>query len=187
VIRSTLPRQPEREDLLGFWVAVSLLVGTMAGLVPVVAGVGSVWIGVGIGLVAFGALLAVGHGRERMVDRLYGGWDRGARAYTRRARTAVTAIWYWSVIAVVARTGVRGLVLDESPWSVRETVPPQGYADQGDGSAPAPGRDASRGLVRWAVGSGRGWTVVLLPFFGILRALQIEGRRSVASDMYTLY
>lgn len=187
MIRSTLPRRPEREDLLGFWVGMSLVCGTLLGLAPVLLGLAGGWVGAGVGAAAFGVLLAVGHRRERAVDRAYGGWDRAARAYTRRARGAVVAIWYWTVIALVARTGLRGLALEESPWSPRGTLPPDGYDDQGDGSGPASGGRTSRGVVGWAMGSGRGWTVVLVPFLAILRALEFEGRRTVASDIYTLY
>jgi len=149
-----------------------------------------------IGVVTTGVLLLVGLRRERGIDRVYGRWNRWARAYSRRAQRWVTAVLYWTVIAVAARAGARGLTLEGSPWLQRGTLRESGYAGQGSGAGTEalergkpqePQGHEPQGLVRWMVRSERSWAIGLLPFLGILRALDVKAQRSVASDTYTLY
>lgn len=188
MMHSTLPHRPDREDLLGFWIAVSLMAGLLLGTLTFLDDGAPGWVGPLIGALTTGTLLLVGLRRERGIDRVYGRWNRWARAYSRRARGWITAVLYWTVIGVAARAGARGLALEGSPWLQRGTLPQSGYLGQGDGAdADTPARGEPRGLVRWMLRSERSWAIVLLPFLGLLRALDVKAQRSVASDTYTLY
>ena len=193
MMHPTLPHRPDREDLLGFWIAISLVAGLLLGFLTLLASGAPGWMGPLMGVLTTGVLLLVGLRRERGIDRVYGRWNRWARAYSRRARRWITAVLYWTVVAVAARAGARGLALEGSPWLQRGTLAPSGYPGQGSGAGTeAPERGESQGqerqgLLRWLVRSQRSWAIGLLPFLGILRALDVKAQRSVASDTYTLY
>jgi hypothetical protein len=189
MMHPTLPHRPDREDLLGFWIAISLVAGFLLGSLTLLADGAPGWVGPLIGVLTTVVLLPVGLRRERAIDRIYGRWNRWARAYSRRARRVITAVLYWTVIAVAARAGARGLTLEGSPWLQRGTLPRSGYPGQGAGTDAdtAEPREPPEGLAGWMVRSRRSWAIGLLPFLGILRALDVKAQRSVASDTYTLY
>ena len=188
MMHPTLPHRPDREDLLGFWIAISLVAGLLLGFLTLLASGATGWMGPLMGVLTTGVLLLVGLRRERGIDRVYGRWNRWARAYSRRARRWITAVLYWTVVAVAARAGARGLALEGSPWLQRGTLPQWGYPGQGGGAdIDAPERREPQGSVHWMIRSGRSWAIGLLPFLWILRALDVKAQRSVASDTYTLY
>jgi hypothetical protein len=183
----TLPYRPDREALLGFTLSVALVAGAMltgAGLLSGVLGTGPSLI---LGALAAVAIALFGHLRERFVDLGYRAWNRLAKAYAGFALRAVTAIWYWTVLTVVSRTGARTLRLEGTPWLPRGTQEPSEYQGQGGASLSREARPRVGEFSRWAVASGRSWALVLLPLLFVLRALEARDPKAPPADMYTLY
>lgn len=186
MIRPTLPHRPDREDLLGFWMVISLLTGLLLSTLLLLMGGAPDWTGVVAGALTVLALLLLGLQSERRIERMYARWNRLARGYSRRARRWVTWVVYRTVVTAAARTGASGLPVGASKWMERGTLSPSGYASQaGDPVDGGEGRPEE--LQAWLVRTHRGWAVALLPFLGVLRALDVRKERSVASDNYTLY
>jgi hypothetical protein len=188
MLNVTLPRPPDREALVGFWTSVAVSSGAVTAAAVVAVGIldapASALVGVGVGV----AVMAAGYRRERTVERAYSRWNRLAFRYARGARTAITAIWYWTVLSVIARTGEQEkLSMVRSRWVPRETQPASAY---GGLDALPVDKDASGGfreLAGWAVRSRRYWALVLLPLIALLKALDTRGPKKASSDMYTLY
>jgi hypothetical protein len=187
MMNAKLPQSPEREHLLAFWASVSLLTGLSVGVVLFLSGLLSLSASAVSVAGAAALLFLAGRLRERGLDRAYRRWNRLAGGYAERSRRVVTGIWYWTVFTAVGRTGGAGLSLEDSAWRSRGTLLDRAYGDPG-GSAT--GRDAVGGIrdfARWAVRSGRTWTLFLLPMLVVLRALETRGSKSSAPDIYTLY
>jgi hypothetical protein len=181
-----LPSLPDREALLGFRVSLALLGGAGAGVVAFLSPLGTP----GRFAVAGGAallLFLITRQKERATVSLYLLWDRATKAYAERARGAITMIWYWSVFAAVARTGQGSLRVNESDWRARGTLSPEAYTDPGGAPTDREGTGGARDLARWAVRTGRPWTLVLVPLLALLRALETRGRTKPVADIYTLY
>ena len=187
MFNATLPRPADREALIGFWAAISLLAGGGLGLMLLVSGIVGPLVSLLLGGAAVVALLTVGHLRERSVERLYLRWNRWARGYSRRAAPIILAIWYWTVFSLVGRIGEGRMDLRGTPWSDRDTLSALAYADPG--GAPTD-RDASGGVrdfVGWALRSGHAWSLVLLPLFALLQGLDTQKSATGDSNIYTLY
>lgn len=182
-----LPRKPDRETLLAFLASVSLLMGVVLGLALFFSGLGPVAVSVLGAATAAGLTFLAGRQRERALDRIYKRWRKAARSYADWARKAVTVIWYWTVFAAVGATVGSGLRRVASPWRSRDTQPDESYGDPGGYTKGRSARGGARDFVGWAVRSGRAWTLFLLPMLVILRALDTEGSKSSAADIYTLY
>lgn len=182
----TLPHRPDREALLGFTLALALMAGaalTGAGILSGILGTG---LSFTLGAVTAAAIAGLGHQRERIADLGYRAWNRLAMAYAAFARRVVTAIWFWTVLTVVSRTGARRLRLEGSPWIPRGTQAASEY--EGQGGAPSQtARLGMREYSRWAVASGRSWALVLVPLLFVLRALEARDPKAPPADMYTLY
>jgi hypothetical protein len=187
MINVNLPQRPDREALLAFWASASLLVGAALAVVALVAGSVSPAGALLGGAVGAGLVFLIGRSNERRLEAVYRRWSKATRAYADWARKTVAGIWYWTVFTAVGPVAGGKLSLDESPWGARGTLPDGGYGDPGDG---ATGRQAMGGLrdfAGWAVRSGRGWTLALLPLLGLLRALDAHDAKASAADIYTLY
>lgn len=182
-----LPPLPDREALLGFRLSLSLLVGGGVGVGAILSGrTGSIG-AVGLAFVTATLVFGMSQARERTAARAYERWNRMTRIYAERARRWIAAIWYWSVFTVVSRTGGNGLALGESDWRPRDTLSARAYADPGGAATDLEGTGGLRDLARWAVRTGRPWTLVLAPLFGVLRALDTRAGGKPPADMYTLY
>lgn len=182
-----LPPLPDREALLGFRVSLSVLAGVGVGVGALLSGqgtpVGALALSLGTAVLLFG----MSRSRERAVERVYVRWNRATRIYAEHSRRWIAALWYWSVFTVVSRTGGNGLVLGESDWRPRDTLSGRAYADPGGAPTDLEGTGGLRDLARWAVRTGRPWTLVLAPLFGLLRALETRAGGKPPADIYTLY
>lgn len=181
-----LPRQPDRETLQAFLASASLLLGVIVGLALFLTGLGAP-VSLLAAATAAGLAFLAGRRRERSLDRIYKRWRKASRAYAEWARKAISRIWYWTVFTTVGATVGSGLRKVASPWRSRATQPDGSYGDPGGYAAGRTARGGIRDFVGWAVRSGRSWTLVLLPMLVILRALDTEGSKSSAPDIYTLY
>ena len=182
-----LPPLPDREALLGFRVSLSVLGGSGVGVGALLSGhgtpVGALALSLGTGVLLFG----MSQWRERAVVRAYDRWKRATRIYAEHSRRWIAALWYWSVFTVVSRTGGNGLVLGESDWRPRDTLSGRAYADPGGAPTDLEGTGGLRDLARWAVRTGRPWTLVLAPLFGLLKALDTRAGGKPPADVYTIY
>lgn len=189
-MKLTLPHSPDREALVGFW-------ATMSGLTGIAFGTG-VWLGSGAGVTialvlavaAAGAVFVAGMRRERrLVSRIYDRWNRMARAYGRRARGAVTTIWFWAVFTPMAWSGEKSrLAVGGARWARRGTLSPEGYGDLGTDGTPVDREGGLEDFARWTVRSGRSWGLCLIPLLWSLRVLDTrKARVAPSSDVYTLY
>ena len=183
-----LPSRPDRDLLMGFWLALCLgiaaaaaAMGALAGLPhPLAIGAAAALIGGGLGML-----------RPGIVSPLYALWNRAARAYARRARRAILAVYYYMAFAAGRLAGssvrLRGPGDGASGWVPRRSLAPEEYP----GQAPAAGASGEGWwpvvLVRWSVRSGRPWVIALLPLFVLLRALEAKETEAVHSNIYTLY
>jgi hypothetical protein len=186
-MKPTLPNPPDLEDLLAFWASIAILLGLAAGTGAWFVGVASGPGAIVLGTVAILALIRLALTSERRMNRSYERWDLAARRYARRARTVASAIWYWTVITAVARTGGSGLSRRGSSWLTRGSIANAAYGDPSGGTVDRVAHGSLREFARWAVRSGRTWAVVLLPLLGLLKAFEIQGRSADAPNIYTLY
>lgn len=187
MINVNLPQRPDREALLAFWASASLLIGLTVGVVAFLTGVTSATGSLLLATGAAGLAFLARRSKERTLDLAYKRWNKATRGYAGWARKTVTAIWYWTVITAVGRTGGESLKRAASPWRSRGTLPDRAYGDPGGSTT---GRDAVGGLrdfTGWAARSGRAWALFLLPMLAVLRALDTRGSKSSAPDIYTLY
>lgn len=182
-----LPPLPDREALLGFRVSLSVLGGAGVGVGALLSGHGTPVASLALTLGTAVLLFGISQWRERAMERVYDRWNRATRIYAGYARRWITAIWYWSVFTVVSRMGGNGLVLGGSDWRPRDTLAARAYADPGGAPTDLEGTGGLRDLARWALRTGRPWTLVLAPLFGLLRALDTRAGGKPAADIYTLY
>lgn len=183
----TLPSQPNRRELRGFWSVVSLGVGALAAAVAPGSGP-TPW------LIAAGAALATslpGWLRPRSVGGLYGLWNRAAGLAGRAAARWVSAVTFYALVVPVAGAGSR------MPWTGPDREA-SGWAPRpgGSGSLDAQHRGARRAtsegpwhrsLAVWARDTGNLWALGLVPLFALLRVLRPKSERSLGENIYTLY
>ena len=187
MLHATLPRSIDREALIGFWVSASLLPAGAFGLLLFAVGLAGPLVSCVLAAGIAAGFLVVGHFRERSVEAAYLRWNRWARGYARRAAPAIMAIWYWTVVSLVARVGEGRLDLRGSGWSERETLSALAYADPGGAATNRDASGGTRDFVSWALRSGRAWTLVLLPLFWLLQGLDTRKGGASETNIYTLY
>jgi hypothetical protein len=183
----TLPYRPDREALLGFTLAMALVAGAAVTLLALLSGLLGAGASFGLAALAAGTIALAGHRWERLADYAYRVWNRVAKGYAEFARRAVTAIWYWTVLTAVSKSGARKLELGGSPWLARGTQAASTYVGQGGDELSGDARPGLGEYSRWARSTGRTWALVLLPLLFVLRALESRDPKAPPSDMYTLY
>lgn len=187
----TLPNSPNRIWLLSFWLAMSLLLGLIIGVL--------FWTLISPGWSVLGAVFALmlalgGVMRPPAITRPYSVWNSLADHFAHFARKWVTRVCFYTVFLGVGYTGTaietaRPTSDTISFWVRRETLPPSVYAIQHKTTeAGATQRSWIFSYLSWAVGSKSNlWACFLLPFFIVLRALDVEEENSFPSNIYTLY
>ena len=186
--RVILETPPRREDLQGFGLAVGFLGGVLAAwIVGVPTGSGLLALAVGFAL--WIGVSGLAWRRPDLLEPVYRGWNRAAKAYARRARRVVLGICFFTVIAVVRLAGGKleiGSQTEESRWRSRTTLSADEYRGLGRGRGS--GHEAREGNLRaWASRSGNGWIVFLIPFLRIIEAFDVRDGIATPEGIYTLY
>lgn len=194
MLRVTLDRSPDRDQLDAFVAAVGVLAGGAGGL--------ATWLlsgsaGLALVLAAGVAAGAVGAGWNRPVEarKVYDSWNRLARALARRARRWLSGLCYYAVITGAAlvhrdsdfRTGPPSD--GRSGWKERGTLPSTAYGSTDRWGRPdGPASSRIREFLRWAWRSGHWWAVTLLPVIVLMKAFERRGGpQDAPSSIYTLY
>lgn len=182
--------RPRRVALRAFALVMGVWVGAVVALSTGVAGVEpKVWLLLGVGF--GGVAAAVGWSRPVAVESVFRGWNRLVRLYARAAGLWLSALAFL-VVAAAGRAGSRlrlGPRGPESGWMPHRTLAADGYESQGrHGDGPDVARSGwLASLAAWGPRSGNTWTLALIPFLLTLRWVRSRGRRSLGSDIYTLY
>jgi hypothetical protein len=187
-VKLTLPRSRNRRARLAFRIAACAAVGTAAGLATWTGGVPAAAALLVAGGSSAGTLIATRASSD--FERGYIFWNRAAGFYGRHATWMIAAIWYWTVLWVVAATGERGrLGAGPSPWHPRNTPPTGARGEPGGGGREGRDTMGSPGdFARWTIRTGRSWALVLVPLLWILRALDTrENSTEPPPNVYTLY
>ncbi|MGH7264020.1 MAG: hypothetical protein ACREMB_04080 [Candidatus Rokuibacteriota bacterium] len=185
-----MPTPPRRAWLRSFWLVLWLGVGLLvASVVALVASPArSVW-----ALIAIPVLVVPGLVRPELAAAPYSAWNAAARLFCRGASVLVRGICFYLVITAVGRTG-SALALGrpgsaDSLWVSRRTPKTLRYLLQYEAGTARPPRGGwIRAYLGWALDSGNGWAVCLLPFFALLSVFE-SGRPDSATPAqnYTLY
>lgn len=183
----TLPPDPSRRLLRGFWISVSLGAGAVAALL-LPAGTGA---SVAAGAAAALVVALPGLLRPRSVEGAYRRWNRAAGWAGRACSYWISAVCFFALVTVVGRAGSR------MPWSPREAgasgwAPRSGVEDRHDAQHRRASRSTSeaawaRSLGTWARDSGNVWAWALIPLLGLLRFFRPKVARSLGENIYTLY
>lgn len=180
---------PDREQLQAFGLVVALAVAGLAAVLGWRLGASATAVAV-VAAVAAAALSAAAWRRPDAFEGGYRLWRRAASAYARRARKALLAICYYTVVAAAGRRpgGLRFGPSDagESQWTPRATLPPEEYGGQGGGLRTAR-TGASGDLSAWARSSGHLWTLFLIPFLLLLASFDPHDEPGSPESIYTLY
>jgi hypothetical protein len=188
MISLTLPPEDRRAVLRSFWIVISLILGTGLWLVG--------WwfqapFPLTIGLIAGTVCALLVFVNQEFVRRLYHAWNRRiVRPYANLASRAVMRICFFIILLATGKTGSRfGLGRHAvTSWERRSSLPAEAYglpyAAQGEASA---GTGWIRGYLSWAIRSGNGWSISLLPFLWFLRLLSYEEKKPFAANIYTLF
>ncbi len=195
MIPLTLPTRPDRPLLTSFWLALCTF--TLAALVLVVLLTGQTVLGILGGSVLLVAAVA-GFLRGDVVAKIYVLWNRAARKVGRFAEAATLRVCYQMVLAPVGRVAgsrmpLRAPTQTASGWVAHGTDGRPSDGQGVGGTAAASSLASSRGgwvsqLAGRAVGSGRPWMLVLIPYVALLRSYapsKTDG--SVLGHNYTLY
>jgi hypothetical protein len=185
-----LPATTRRATVRAFWLIISGMIGAA------VAAMTAYWGAtrpLEAGSVAAALLFGLVFARERLVWRLYKGWNQWlVYPFILMAREVVTRLCYFVVFVAVGSAGSRlslgGSSASRSFWVARPL--PDGAARRMSlGSDHAAGGRLGwvTNYLSWALRSGNAWAIVLLPFLAILAALSLPEERTVASNIYTLF
>jgi hypothetical protein len=186
----TMLRTPPRSlDLKAFGIVVSLLAAIIAGVAALTAR------GPGAGLSLAGivglALAAAALLRPGVFRSAYQIWADIQRFVTRAARFYVLGIVFgllWLLSLAGARVVRRPTSEQLSGWIPRHGDSRTAYESQARIALDVDERSHWSAILKsWSTRSGNGWVAGLLPFLGLLAALDPSGKRSFSSSNYTLY
>ena len=185
----TLRWRPDRESLLAFWLAFSLVLGLIIGTASWYLAGGLV--GTLTFVVATVALGTLGVVRPRIAAVPYSYWNRLARKYAVIAQGIVMRVCYWTALLFARGDGtaleINGEHVPESLWVERGTLEPAAYGSLCADSSGSPRRSWVGETAAWALRSRQPWVVLLLPYLGIVRALDVRREVKAPSGIYTLY
>jgi len=141
---------------------------------------------------AFGLLAMIACGllvmaNEGLVRRFYHAWNRRiARPLGKFATKIVLKLCLGIVFVVVGRAGSRFRFSDTASSS--EWLAVQHAALPASERLRLQKRPRwIRSYVSWAVQSGNGWAVVLVPFLWLLRMFAVEQQQGTHANIYTLF
>ena len=185
----TLPSSRRPHMLAAFWLATSLSVGMLIGMIGGLA-LSPRWLFFGLGAAV--VMAVPGFLRPQIAAFPYRAWNKLAREFSRGARHWLTGICYYVILVAVGQTKSSIKLMRPTPqesfWVARlgRTVE---HTPHFDGSAGEPPR---RGWIRpyasWAVQSGNAWALGLLPFVVLLSALEVDQQENpLPADIYTLF
>jgi hypothetical protein len=135
-------------------------------------------------------MVAVSVTTARQLAWLYRCWNALVRQLSRIVRVAISAIGF-GICAAIPKNGTRfesnPRSVDASNWvktrSASTAAGPLLPASVGEGQHAG----WARGYARWALHSGNGWAIVLLPFLGLLALLGEDEEAPVRVHNYTLF
>lgn len=134
----------------------------------------------------------IGVAQPAAVTKLYGYWNTLARYFARGARWLLMAICFYIVFAAVGRTGTSLNLLratvDRSLWTPKKPVSSKAFHHEHDANGDSePGENWLASYYLWAKESKQIWALTLLPFLGMLAAVEIYVDRRFPSGVYTLF
>ncbi len=189
MLRITLRWRPDRESLLAFWLAFSLVSGLIVGAVAWAVSGGLV--AVLVFLAATPAAAAWGIAKPRIAAAPYSYWNRLARKYAVIAQVIVMRICYWTALLFVRGDGralkIQGDPESHSLWVERGTLEPGAYGSLSSDFSGPPRNGWFGETAAWTLRSGQSWMALLLPYLGIVRALDVRKEKKAPSGIYTLY
>lgn len=185
----TLPSSRRPHMLAAFWLAISLSVGMLIGMIGGLA-LSPRWLLFGL---ASAVVMAVpGLLRPQIAAFPYRAWNKLAREFSRGARHWLIGICYYVILVAVGQTKssikLKHPSPQESSWVARRGRTVE-HAPHLDGSArESPRRGWIRSYTSWAVQSGNTWVLGLLPFIVMLSALEVDQQENpLPADIYTLF
>jgi hypothetical protein len=184
MIPLTLPVEERRVVVRSFWAVIAAGCGCFVWLLLRLVGTGLPWAFGLLAMIATGFLVI---GNERLVRRLYHAWNRRiARPLGRVATQIVLRICHFIVFVAVSRAGSRfrfSEAASSSAW-----LAAQHAARTPAELLPLQTRPRwIRSYLGWAMHSGNGWAVFLIPFLCLLRMYAVEQEHGTQANIYTLF
>ena len=158
------------------WLAVWLALGLLAALVLLAMALASgmsTTTSLLAGAGAWGVWAGAGAWNPRLSRSGARLWIRLARGVGRRGSRVVLGLMFYGVVWPAGRPGASG---------ARARLEGQGGWRSWD---PRPGTAA--GFAGWATARGHAWSVFLIPFVGLLRALGARSEGAAPEGIYTLF
>jgi hypothetical protein len=188
MLRLVLPPRPRRPGLLGFWLAQSVLAGTVVLAAPLPFGRPPAF--------AFGGVLAVtlalvGIARPAWPVVAYRNWNRAARRVARAAEVWTLAVCYFVVFPVVGRAGSAlsiERIASGSAWAERRTLAASSYPSlSAEPEGPGANDNWVGAILGWSRSSRNLWAFTLIPFLVLLRSFSVDRDEVKLDTNYTLY
>ena len=184
MIPLSLPVEDRRVVVRSFWAVIAAGCGCSVWLFLRLVGLSYPW--------AFGLLAMVASGllviaNETLVRRLYHAWNR--RIALRLGKLAADLLLRICLIiglVAVGRAGSRfrfSEIASSSAWLAAQKAAQPASERLSLGKRPT----WIRSYLRWAMHSGNGWAVVLVPFLWWLRMFAVEQQQGTQGNIYTLF
>jgi len=184
----TLPADDRRVLVRCWWFTLTLLAA-----VPWIAL--AWWLGAPPFLMGAAAVITLAattaYAREGFVWRAYRAWN-GRVVVPLASGASRFVMWIcFVVVSVAAVTSDRRFqshAESGSAWTARESLPRAAYPVLfAAAAAPAASGAWARDYVRWALRTGNGWALALVPFLALLRTLPREDEGAAHGNIYTLF
>jgi hypothetical protein len=186
-----LPVKIRRTYLKSFWLVISAVIGLL------ISGLGSSLISphcFGLGFMLAVCMALVGLRWPQYILMPYRFWNKLAYGIARVLSLLLLGVCFF-IIFIVARIGSTKsrLRLDrpakgESMWVSRGTLPPKAYLSMSSAIMKDPTEKCwISAFVSLVSESGNYWASCLLPFFILLRFLEIGDEIKLPKNIYTLY
>ena len=184
----TLPPEDRRTVVRTFWIVISLILGTALWLV-------GCWfqapLPLAIGLTAGTASASLAFVNHEFARRLYRAWNRRfIRPFANTASRFVMGICFFIIFVATGAKGSRFRFGGHAAttWERRGSLPDNAYGLPYVSEEGLPqGIGWMRAYLCWAIRSGNGWSITLLPFLWFLRLLSYEEKKPFAANIYTLF
>jgi hypothetical protein len=182
MIPLNVPEEDSRLILRSFWVVISFVFAASLSLAGWAFHLSYPWIW---GALAFAIILSLAWMQEKPARRLYHAWNN--RIVTPISNVASALVLQVCLLIVFTATGRSGSRLHlrgaaGSMW--------QPHHPTAKNKGPRGGSSRTGGWIRylkWAVESGNGWAICLIPFFFLIRMVSAEEERAAAGNIYTLF
>ena len=184
-----LPSLPDRQLLISFLSAISILFGILVGISMSVL-ISTQWFYSGFILSIM--IFLTGMWRFKFLAVLYEKWNQSVRFLNRILIFYVLCICYYFIVVPLGKKSsllnLNRLSTVKTLWIPRTTLIPDSYRSQYNVNFNIP-QEKGRvyGLYSWAKHSRNWWAFCLLPFMAILYNLKVEQNYNLPTNIYTLY